>query len=406
MWQFSAPKIGWVAFVVDEAALVVWNGSAWADYFSTVAIQNLSMLGLGTTADTTNRVSAKLNNTLWTAKTIAEGGDGNMRYKLSKESAAKTVSLVMQDNFSGRAEVGLTGDDDFHFKVSPDGTTWYEGIKIAAASGAVTFPNTTIAGGRELLTANRTYYVRTDGSNSNSGLANTSGGAFLTLQKAINVAAALDLSIYNVTIQIANGTYTAGALVTAPWVGAGTVTLLGDAATPSNVVIATTNANAIEVKNGGVLGVSGIKMVTSGGSSGDCMNANNFGIINIAGKVDFGAAATFYDHIRATIAGIVNINSDYSISGAAYKHYDIFAGGALVMATRTITLSGTLAFNTFASASRLSNIRATGCSYTGGTVTGSRYLAEYGGVLDSGGGGASYFPGNSAGSVTAGAQYI
>lgn len=64
IWQFSAPKTGWVAFVVDEAALVVWNGSAWGDYFSTVAIQNLSMLGVGTTADTTNRVSAKLNNVL------------------------------------------------------------------------------------------------------------------------------------------------------------------------------------------------------------------------------------------------------------------------------------------------------------------------------------------------------
>lgn len=191
-WQFSAPKLGWVAFVVDEAALVVWNGSAWGDYFSTVAIQNLSMLGVGTTADTTNRVSAKINNALWAAKTVAEGGDGNLRYKMSKESAAKTLSLLMQDNYSGRAEIGLTGDDDFHFKVSPDGTTWYEGIKIAAATGAVTFPNTTIVSGRDLLTTNRTYYVRTDGSNSNNGLANTSGGAFLTIQKAIDTVLKLD----------------------------------------------------------------------------------------------------------------------------------------------------------------------------------------------------------------------
>ena len=56
---------------------------------------------------------------------------------MSKESAAKTLSLLMQTNFSGRAEVGLAGDDDLHVKVSPDGTTWYEGLTLARASGQV-----------------------------------------------------------------------------------------------------------------------------------------------------------------------------------------------------------------------------------------------------------------------------
>jgi len=43
--------------------------------------------------------------------TPAEGGDGNLRYKLSKESASKTLSFLLQDNFSGRAEIGLTVTD-------------------------------------------------------------------------------------------------------------------------------------------------------------------------------------------------------------------------------------------------------------------------------------------------------
>ncbi|MCK9917808.1 DUF2793 domain-containing protein [Microbacteriaceae bacterium K1510] len=137
-WQFSMPRTGWLSYVIDESVLVVWNGSAWVDVFAAICtLQNLTRLGVGTTADSTNPLSAKLNNALFAARTGAEGGDGNLRYKLSKESAAKTLSLLFQDNWSGRAEIGLTGDDDLHVKVSPDGSQWIEALVAERASGLI-----------------------------------------------------------------------------------------------------------------------------------------------------------------------------------------------------------------------------------------------------------------------------
>jgi hypothetical protein len=141
-WSFSVPKAGWLAYVADESAMVAWSGTAWGPALDVLGgittLQNLSLLGVGTTADSTNPLSAKLNNVLWAAKTVAEGGDGNLRYKMSKESAAKTLSLLMQTNFSGRAEAGLTGDDNLHVKVSADGSTWLDAITIDKSTAKLT----------------------------------------------------------------------------------------------------------------------------------------------------------------------------------------------------------------------------------------------------------------------------
>ena len=67
--------------------------------------------------------------------------------KINKAAAASTASLLFQDAFSGRAEVGLAGDDDLHVKVSGDGTTWKEALLVNRSTGVVTFPFTTFGGG-------------------------------------------------------------------------------------------------------------------------------------------------------------------------------------------------------------------------------------------------------------------
>jgi len=65
--------------------------------------------------------------------------------------------------------MGLAGNDDFAIKVSSDGTTFTDALRIDAATGAVAMPTT---GTRQLLQINYRYYLYADkrwiGASSNS----------------------------------------------------------------------------------------------------------------------------------------------------------------------------------------------------------------------------------------------
>lgn len=138
-WRFYAPFKGLRAYVEDEQALLHYDGATWVDFSTLLSLQNVPLLGVGTTADAANPFSAKFNNALLTAKYVAEGGDGDLRIKANKEAAADTASYLFQTNFSGRAEFGLVGNDDFTIKVSPDGSAWIDALTIDKATGEVRY---------------------------------------------------------------------------------------------------------------------------------------------------------------------------------------------------------------------------------------------------------------------------
>lgn len=403
-WTFHQPSPGWLAYVVAEAALVVWNGTAWGTFDSAGApteLQNMSLLGIGTVADAVNPVSARLNNVLWAAQTVAEGGDGTLRYKLNKESADKTLSFLFQDDFSGCAEIGLTGDDDFHFKVSPDGEAWLEAIRIERATGKISFPVT--GGPREVLTANRIYYVRADGSNANNGLANTADSAFATLQKAWDTLVTVDLNGFTVTIQLADGVYTGGLNAIVPPIG-GNVVVNGNAATPANVVISATGSHAINVGTLAQVTVHHCKVQTT--ASGAALHALGAGAQIIIGPgMMFGACVDA--HIYAQSGGYIRAGNSYTVSGGAQRHYFSQLGGLIEGFLSIVTLSGSPAFPTgFAVASALANISMFSLTFSGsaGAAT-PRYNATLNSVINTFGGGANFFPGTSVGSAASGGQY-
>lgn len=206
-WMFYPPREGWIAWLADENAAVVYDGAAWiafggggaglanvvddttpqlgghldvngfalgdgalelVKFSETAAAVNeitianaatgagptisasgddanvalnlegkgtggvrTSLLGVNAAADTTNRVAVSAPAVL-----LNHAGAGH-QLKLNKAAAADTASVLFQTGFSGRAEFGTTGDDNFHMKTSTNGTAWSELVTLDAANARV-----------------------------------------------------------------------------------------------------------------------------------------------------------------------------------------------------------------------------------------------------------------------------
>lgn len=253
------------------------------------------------------------------------------------------------------------------------------------------------------LTAAVTLYVDGAGSANNDGLAAGAGGAYATMAQAISAAQNnIDLQGQNLTISVADATYTVAVTISGPFTGqnGATVTLQGNVATPANCIISTTSANAIRVANGAVVTITGFKLQTTTG--GDCLQVD--GARAALGPMEYGACAG--NQIRALNNGYVNPTSDYTISGGAVTHWAAAALGLVNSPGRTITLTGTPAFSaTFAQAFNLGSIVASSTCTFVGAATGVRYTASLNGVIRVDGAGAAYLPGSVAGAAATGGQY-
>ena len=130
-WIFGIPVEGWRIWVMDEDIYLTYNGSAWA---ADSTSGTFNILGVNTTADATNKLSVSSSAILFNH--IGSG----VQVKLNKNTAGDSASFLYQTGWSGRAEIGTTGDDNFHFKVSPDGSSWKDALTIDKTTGAVSAP--------------------------------------------------------------------------------------------------------------------------------------------------------------------------------------------------------------------------------------------------------------------------
>lgn len=279
-------------------------------------------------------------------------------------------------------------------------SNWNAALQYTDSSGA---PSGTDAQIREKISADRTYYVRTDGSDSNSGLVDNAGGAFLTIGKAMSVVAQdIDANGHVITIQVRSGTYSE-LVVPVPYISSGgnggVHQLIGDASTPSNCVITQNSVfGTIWAFGAGVdWMVKGFKVTNA---TGPGINGHAGAWIRMS-NMEIGAcgtAAVLADH-----GGTIELQGDLNISGNSPIGVSTTYGGYFLNTGNTVTLTGTPAFATaFANCTLEGRQFWLSGSGFSGSGTGKRYNLASGGNIDTASGGSTFFPGNSAGTNTNG----
>lgn len=129
-WLFVTPQKGWRACGGPDQELRVWNGTDW---IATIpSFDTMDILGVNTTADTTNRFSLSSDASLF------NNAGGGHQVKINKAAGTDTASLLFQSGWTGHAEMGLAGDNSFSVKVSADGSAWTSPFKIDPVAGTVT----------------------------------------------------------------------------------------------------------------------------------------------------------------------------------------------------------------------------------------------------------------------------
>lgn len=243
------------------------------------------------------------------------------------------------------------------------------------------------------------------GNDANDGLASGSGNAMATLAAATSrICTHFDVNAL-ITIQTVTGQTHPGqtlcnysgniqASVTNP-------TIVGDTsscANAANFTIDGVSASAL-----GPVGVitpwtvKGMKLTSS--VSGNVVNADARSILYLGQNVTFPASTGF--HANAQYLSFLEFIGDYCITGGAVVHAAAQnQGQILIQPGHTITITGTPAFSSFFAQAITNGLMTWNSTTFSGSATGVRYSCSTGGGINTGGGGATFLPGNSVVSCT------
>lgn len=267
---------------------------------------------------------------------------------------------------------------------------------------------------RDKLTANQTYYVRTDGNNANDGLADTSGGAWATLQYALDyIAGNIDLNGFMITLQLNTGAH-AGVSLGRVITGKGNIFIKGSTANNTDVVI-----NGIELTGSylSVFYIGGVKLESSSFAPLVISNMRVY-----LGSPDGSTGAVRFGRTASSFFPLIYMDGPnaYCITWSAGTTIDVdtsaFPCGYFIQALNGAVASmGLVAFATTPTWST-AGLQATfgaivsfnSADAVAGSAIGKRYEASSGGLIrrNTGTGGIDNLPGTVAGTLSADATVL
>lgn len=260
---------------------------------------------------------------------------------------------------------------------------------------------------RTRLQANTAFYVNGSTGNDTTG-DGSSGTPWKTLTKAANyLQTQLDLNGFTVTINVANGTYT-GAFTLAGFVpgqvGITSIQVVGNVASPTSCFVNSATISPFGASNGAAFQVKGFQVAGSSvvAQNGSGIYASSGGIISYE-SMAFNTCV--FAHVFAENGGYCVASAANTINGNCSTHLYAKNGGTISIAARAHTLQGGPTFTGAFASAEVGIVEAAGATFSG-SASGPRYFANLNGVIKTGGGGANFFPGNAAGSVNAGGQYV
>ncbi|WP_062208077.1 DUF2793 domain-containing protein [Aureimonas sp. AU12] len=128
------PTEGQIAYVRDRKVLLVYTQGAWTG--EPFAPRPSASFAVNAEPSSTNRLTVAADAELLTHDARTPG-TGDARKIINKAAPGRTAAVLFQTGFSGRAEFGLVGNDDFSLRVSADGASFRDAMRIGASDGRV-----------------------------------------------------------------------------------------------------------------------------------------------------------------------------------------------------------------------------------------------------------------------------
>ncbi|MCJ2084585.1 hypothetical protein MKK88_01060 [Methylobacterium sp. E-005] len=256
-----------------------------------------------------------------------------------------------------------------------------------------------------VIVANPTLYVRSDGSDSNTGMANTAAGALLTLNAALTKLRVYYLTGQTATIQIGlAGTYALPSNIPA---GSGTILIQGNASSPGSYTLSgagTGSGSAVLGIANATVSFVGVRLYNTGSNNHTILSTNN-ALVRFDNCQFSSVGGSSVAHIIASQGGSMIIGTN-NICDGNNGYFGYALSGTISMGGSALTFNSgpTFSVATFAASTNGSVTFATGSSF-GGAVSGPRYTVNLNGVINTFGAGANFIPGSSAGTTYTGGQY-